>query len=152
MPDDEYQKYEQASKQIRKENAELLDGFDQWLAAQGLNEKTIEQHVRNVDFYINTFLLYSDAVPAKEGTLGVWSFFGNWFIRKTLWASQSSMRQMGVSLKRFYTFMHEQGQIDADTLADLKETVKEEMPNWLALLRRHDDSIDSMDPISHWRW
>jgi site-specific recombinase XerD len=146
---DDYDKYERACKRIRKDNAKLLYGFDQWLSAKGLSEKTIEQHVRNVDFYIDAFLLYSDAVPAKEGTSEVWSFFGNWFIRKTLWASQNSMRQIGVSLKRFYTFMHEQGQIDADALADLKETVKEEMPNWLALLRQHDD-VDSTDPLARW--
>jgi site-specific recombinase XerD len=127
----------------------LLDAFDQWLAAKGLSEKTIEQHVRNVEFYINTFLLYSDAVPAKEGTSEVWSFFGDWFIRKTLWASQNSMRQIAVSLKRFYTFMHEQGQIDADDLAGLKDKVKEEMPNWLALLRQHDD-VDSTDSLARW--
>ncbi len=101
---DDYAKYERASKRIRKDNAKLLDAFDQWLAAKGLSEKTIEQHVRNVDFYINTFLLYSDAVPAKEGASAIWSFFGNWFIRKKLWTSQNSMRQIGVSLKRFFTF------------------------------------------------
>ncbi len=100
-----------------------------------------------LDFYINTFLLYSDAVPAKEGAVKVWLFFGDWFIRKTLWASQKSMRQIGVSLKRFYTFMHEQGHIDADDLADLKETMKEEMPNWLALLREHY-AVGSTDPLA----
>ncbi len=148
---DDYEKYERACKRIRNDNTKLLDAFDQWLAAKGLTEKTIEQHVRNVAFYINVFLLYSDAVPAKEGASEVWSFFGNWFIRKTLWASQNSMRQIGVSLKKFYTFMHEQGHIDADDLADLKETVKEEMPNWLALLRQYDDD-DSTDPLARWGW
>ncbi len=146
---DDYEEYERACKRIRDDNAKLLDAFDQWLSEKGLSEKTIEQHVRNVKFYINVFLLYAEAVPAKEGTSAVWSFFGNWFIRKTLWASPSSMRQIGVSLKRFYTFMHEQGQIDADDLADLKETVKEEMPNWLSLLRKHD-GVDSTDPLAHW--
>ncbi len=121
---DDYEKYERACKRIRKDNAKLLYASDQWLAAKGLSEKTIEQHVRNVAFYINVCLLYSDAVPAKEGASKVWSFFGDWFIRKTLWASQNSMRQIGVSLKKFYTFMHEQGHIDADDLADLKETLQ----------------------------
>lgn len=146
---DDYEKYERTCKRIRKGNIKLLYAFDQWLAEKGLAEKTIEQHVRNVEFYINTFLLYSDAVPAKKGTSEVWSFFGDWFIRKALWASPNSMRQIGVSLKRFYTFMHEQGHIDADDLADLKETVKEEMPNWVALLRQYDD-VDSTDPLARW--
>ncbi len=61
------------------------------------------------------------------------------------------MRQIGASLKKFYTFMHEQGHIDADDLADLKETVKEEMPNWLALLRQYDDD-DYTDPLARWGW
>ena len=151
MPDKEYQKYERACKRIRKENAKLLADFEQWMSEKGLSEKTIERHVKNVEFYINTFLLYSDAVPATKGTLEIWSFFGSWFIRKAMWASPASMKQIAASLKKFYTFMHEQGHIDADDLQDLKETIKEEMPDWLAVLARYDDP-DITDPEDVWGW
>jgi site-specific recombinase XerD len=149
MLDKEYQKYERACKKIRAENAKLLADFDQWLSKKGLTQTTIECHLEYVEFYLNAFLLYSDAIPAKKGSSKLSSFLGDWFIRKTMWASPTSTRQIAASLKKFYTFMHEQEHIGADDLQDLKKTIKEEMPDWLAALGRCDDS-DITDPLDIW--
>ncbi len=149
MPDDEYQKYERACKRIKKDNAKLLEQFDQWLSGKGLAEKTVRRHVENADFYINTFLLSEDAIPAKDGASHISMFLGYWFIRKAMWASPSAIRENAASLKKFYTFMQEQGQIDADELQDLKETIKEEMPEWVGTVERYDDP-DITDPEEIW--
>ena len=146
---DEYQKYERACKRIKKDNAKLLEQFDQWLAGKGLSEKTVRRHVENADFYINTFLPYEDAIPAKEGASRISMFLGYWFIRKAMWASPSAIRENAGSLKKFYTFMQEQGKIDADELQDLKETIKEEMPEWVETVERYDDP-DITDPEEIW--
>lgn len=139
MPDDEYQKYEQACKQIKKDNEKLLEQFEQWLSGKGLAEKTVRRHVENADFYINSFLLYEDAIAAKDGASHISMFLGYWFIRKAMWASPSAIRENAGSLKKFYTFMQEQGQIDADKLQDMKVTIKEEMPEWVGTVERYDD-------------
>jgi hypothetical protein len=76
-------------------------------------------------------------------------FLGYWFIRKAMWASPSAIRENAASLKMFYTFMHEQGHIDADDLQDLKETIKEEMPEWVGTVERYDDP-DITDPEEVW--
>lgn len=149
MPDDEYQKYERACKPIQKNNAKLLEQFDQWLSGKGLSEKTVRRHVGNADFYINTFLLYEDAIPAKDGASHISMFLGYWFIRKAMWASPSAIRENAASLKKFYTFMREQGQIDPEELQDLKETIKEEMPEWVGTVERYDDP-DITDPNEIW--
>jgi hypothetical protein len=149
MPDDEYQKYEQACKRIKKNNAKLLEQFDQWLSGKGLAEKTVRRHVENADFYINTFLLSEDAIPAKDGASHISMFLGYWFIRKAMWASPSAIRENAGSLKKFYTFMQEQGQIDPDELQELKETIKEEMPEWVGTVERYDDP-DITDPGEIW--
>lgn len=40
-----------------------------------MTEKTIDNHVGNVDFYINKYLLYEDAVDPKIDDMGeVWGF------------------------------------------------------------------------------
>ena len=102
-----------------------------------------------MDFYINTFLLYEDAIPASEGASRLSMFLGYWFIRKAGWASPASIKQNASSLKKFYTFMHEQGHIDTDDLQDLKETIKEEMPEWVGTVERYDDP-DITDPEEIW--
>ena len=53
------------------------------------------------------------------------------------------------SLKKFYTFMHEQGLIDADDLQNIKDTIKEEMSDWLATLDCYYDP-DITDPMQTW--
>jgi site-specific recombinase XerD len=148
MSSDEYKKYERACAKIKEENAKLLADFQQWLTEKGLAPKTIKEHAQNVDFYINTFLLYEDAIPAKDGAGHISIFLGDWFVRKALWASATSIRESAASLKKFYTFMGEKGKISADELQELKETIKEEMADWLANLEDSDNSGN--DPLARW--
>jgi site-specific recombinase XerD len=136
---DDYEKYEEDCKKIRKANERLLNEFEVWLKSSGLSEKTINNHLSNIDFYVNEYLLYEDATEAKDGVDAVGMFLGYWFIRKAMWASQSSIKGNATSLKKYYTFMHEKGLIDKEDLIDLKQTIKEDMPEWLATLRRFDD-------------
>ena len=136
---DDYQKYEIDCKKIRKTNVRLLNEFEVWMKSSGLSENTINNHLSSIDFYLNEYLLYEDATVAKDGIGSVGMFLGFWFIRKAMWASQSSIKGNATSLKKFYTFMHEKGLVDKEDLIDLKQTIKEEMPEWLATLRRFDD-------------
>ena len=70
-------------------------------------------------------MLYEDAIEAKDGIRDIGMFLGYWFIRKAMWASQSSIRGNATSLKKFYTFMHEKRLVEKDDLVDLKETIKD---------------------------
>lgn len=56
---------------------------------------------KNVDFYINTYLLYEDAIPANEGAGHISMFFGDGFPRKAMWAGRSSIKANAASLKKF---------------------------------------------------
>lgn len=65
---DSYQEYELACQQERERNSQLLEQFATWLKAKQLTQKTINNHLTNVDFYINEFLLYEDPITeASEG-------------------------------------------------------------------------------------
>ncbi len=136
---DDFQKFEEKCKKIRKANKRLLNEFEQWLEASGLSEKTIKNHLFNIDFYINEFLLSEDALEAKDGADYVDMFLGYWFIRKAMWASRTSIKGNAASLKKFYTFMSEKSLIEKEELVDLKEGIKEGMPEWLETIARYDD-------------
>ena len=136
---DDYEKYEDDCKTIREANKLLISYFEAWLKSSGLSTKTIENHLSNIDFYVNDYLLYEDATEAKDGVGAAGMFLGYWFIKKARWASQATIKGNAASLNKFYTFMYEKSLIDKDDLADLKETVKEGMPEWLATLERYDD-------------
>jgi site-specific recombinase XerD len=145
---DDYKKYEADCKKIRKANQKLLTDFEGWLESSGLSEKTIKNHLANIDFYINEYLLYEEAVEAKDGVDRVSDFLGYWLIKKAMWASKSSIKANASSLKKFYNFLLEKGLIELDDLNELKETIKEEMNEWLETLERYDDpSIEDMSDV-----
>lgn len=136
---DDYEKYEEDCKKIREENKLLLTSFEEWLNLTGLTKKTINSHLSNIDFYVNDYLLYEDAIEARDGANEVDTFLGYWFIKKAMWASKSSIKSNAASLKKFYNFMYEKELIDTEDLTELMETIKEGMPEWLETLDRYDD-------------
>lgn len=145
---DDYEHYEAECKKIRKKNKKLLDEFAAWLKQSNLKEKTISNHVSNIDFYINDFLLYEDTVEAKDGVHSVGLFLGYWFIKKAMWSSPAQIKGNAASLKKFYTFMHENKRLPKADLDDLEQTIKEEMPEWIATVNRYDDpSIEDMEDV-----
>ena len=145
---DNYEKYEKACKRIRKENDNILDEFKEYLIQKGLKLKTANSHVSNVDFYINEFLLYEDATKAKDGIDKIGMFLGYWFIKKATWSSPAQIKSNAASLKKFYTFMNEKGRVKKEDLDDLKERIKEDMPEWIATMKRYDNqSITNMAEV-----
>ncbi len=143
-----YEKYEADCKKIRKANGNLLKDFEAWLKTARLKDKTIRTHVLNVDFYINEFLLYEDAVEAKDGASDIGMFLGYWFIKKTTWASPAQIKSNAASLKKFYSYLFEKKLIEKQKLDDLKAKIKEDMPEWIATINRYDDpSITDMGEV-----
>jgi hypothetical protein len=130
---------EKEIEKIREDNDKLLKNFKTWLEKDGLKEKTIDSHVKNCDFFINEFLVYEDAIPANEGGSYISMFLGYWFIKKAMWASPAAIKENGASLKKFYTFLLELGEIEEKDLTELTTTIKEEMPDWIATMKRYDD-------------
>lgn len=146
---DKYEEHENKCNEIRSENAEILDAFDKWMKAHGLSKKTTQKHRTNIDFYINEFLLYDDATKASDGADGVGMFLGYWFIKKAMWASAGEIKSNATSLKKFYAFMSERGDVAGSDVRELKDRIKEEMPEWLETVRRYDDP--SLDAEEVWQ-
>ncbi|MBL7135374.1 MAG: recombinase [Candidatus Marinimicrobia bacterium] len=144
----DYEEYEKDCEKIRKANEKLLSKFEDWLVKGKLGLKTINKHVGNIDFYINEYLLYDDTREPEEGVSFINMFLGYWFIRKAMWASESSIKGNASSLKKFYTFMQEIGRIDKKELEYLKITINDNMSEWINTLKRYDDpAITDMEEV-----
>jgi len=145
---DDYEKFEIECERIKRDNEEYLDKFSEWLKKSKLSKKTINKHISNIDFYINDYLLYDDAIEAKNGADAIGMFLGYWFIRKAMWSSKTTIKSNAASLKKFYTFMKEENLINNVELNKLNETIKEDMPQWLAAMHRYDNiTIDNMEDV-----
>lgn len=135
----DYELYEKKCKKIKVANGIHLDNFEKWLQEQGLTKKTIDNHVSNVDFYINDFLCAYDAQDVTQGCYKISQFLGDWFIRKALWSSCANIKSNAASIKKFYSFLLDSGVVTQEDYDMLCETIKDEMLDWLDEMKRYDD-------------
>lgn len=138
----DYEMYEQRCTEIRKVNSKMLEIFEQDLKNAGLQVKTIRRHLSNVDFYINDFLLYRDALPMEKGVLEIGMFLGDFFIRKCMWSTPGTIKTTAASIKKFYKSMVDHGKIEKDDYAWLCRTIKDEMEEWQSDCARYNDPLE----------
>ena len=144
----DYESYLRECKRIRASNKKLLSLFNLWLKKSGIANKTISNHINNIDFFINECLLYEEPNEPETGVTTINYFLGYWFIRKAMWASESTIKSNSASLKKFYTFMHEIDRVSKHDLDEVKNTISKNMPKWIKTLNKYDDlSNNDMEDI-----
>ena len=128
-----YSDYEQKCNEIRIRNKIYLEELEKDLLRVGLKENTINRHLRNVYFYINTFLLREEALEMVNGTSSFYidDFLGYFFIRKCMWSTPSTIKSNAASIKKFYKSMLQRGHIDKSDYRGLTEIIKDNMDTWL---------------------
>lgn len=124
----EYKDYEKRCDEIRSINGELLELFANDL--KNLSQKTVTAHVSNVDFYINNYLLYEDALTFEHGVGKIDDFLGYFFIRKCMWSTPGTIQSTATSIKKFYKSMLEHGKILKEDYDYLCEEIKTGRPKW----------------------
>ena len=119
--------YEQRVHAIQLANQPILDGFEHWLKQSGLSEQTIKDHVDNMRLFSRYQLWYGYSLRRlDEATEGdVYDFLEDWFPRKALWASVTSMKVYLASFKKFFKWMGESGLVAPQTVEDVLATLKD---------------------------
>ena len=132
MKDKEYQEWERQIEETKKSNNQLLVEFEKYLKTKSLKSNTIKNHISNIEFYANDFLLYYEIIPIERGFLEIGGFLGDFFIRKASWSSKYTIQENIASFKKFYTFLNEMGKISKDELNEMKEIIKNRKTHWIA--------------------
>jgi site-specific recombinase XerD len=125
---DHAETYEQRVQAIQLANQPILDGFETWLRQSGLSEPTIRDHVDNMRLFSRYLLWYGYSLRRlDEATEGdIYDFLEDWFPRKALWASVSSMKVYLASFKKFFTWMGATGLVSPETVEDVLSTLKDD--------------------------
>ena len=142
----DYDEYEKACKKIQLENETYLDLFEKDLVSSGLSEKTIRRHLKNVDFYINTFLLREGPRPMTDGIFYLDFFLGDFFIRKCMWSTPGSIKTNAASIKKFYKCMLDHRIIDKESYDELCRDIKDNLINWQTDCEIYNDP-DEQNPF-----
>ena len=80
------------SEQNEDTNHDYLILFQEDLENAGLKQKTIYNHLSNVDLFINDFLGYRMNVTMEEGVTMLGDFLGDYFIRKCMWSTPATVK------------------------------------------------------------
>lgn len=124
-----------------RRNQEYLNLFEADLG--GLSQKTIENHLSNVDFYLNHYLHYYEEDDSMEGgTTKLDGFLGDVFIRKSMWATPATVKTTAASIKKFYKSMLKRGYIRQEAYDQLCSDIKENMSDWQKECELYWDEID----------
>lgn len=142
MEDKDFEKWERQVEETTAKNQELLDAFQAHLESKSLKPKTVKSHVDNIAFFANDYLLRDEITPVEKGASEIGWFLGDFFIRKTTWASKSSIKENIASFKKFYTFLNEQGKVSNEELNEMKTIIKEEKDIWLDEVDSYWDDMD----------
>ena len=136
-------KLDEREKQLKentKRNEDYLKMFEKSLEEKQLTAKTIRKHVSNIDFYLIDYLTYYDEIiKMEDGTQHTRSFLGDWFIRKAMWATKSSIKEMASSLKKFYEYMSALGFVKISDYQEMCYEIKDNMDLYLENLEDYDN-------------
>ena len=124
--------YDERVRAIRAYNQPILDDFRAWLEQSGLAEKTVKAHVFNIDFFTAYLVYYEPLKKLDEANRGdVWMFLADWFPRKALCASVTSVKSYLASFKKFFRWMGETSRVSPETVADVLDTLKYDRDEFL---------------------
>ena len=126
----DFEAYENNCRSIIETNNQLLELFEKDLVQSGISSKTINRHLSNVDFYINTYLLREDAYPMEHGVRMIDGFLGNFFIRKCMWSTPGNIKSTAASIKKFYKSMLTHGKIKKQDYDYLCSEIKDGLETW----------------------
>jgi site-specific recombinase XerD len=119
--------YDARVQAIRAYNQPILEDFRAWLEQSGLSEKTVENHVENIDFFTHYLVYYDDPLKKLDeaDNIDVGMFLTDWFPRKALWSSVTSVKSYIASFKKFFNWLGETGRISPEVVTDVLTTLKE---------------------------
>ncbi len=135
-----YATYDKYCNEIRANNELMLRSFRLYLKeVQGLSQKVIDKHCSNLDFFVNQYLLYYGIETVISNIYGCQGFLGGWFGSKVIWATVSTIKSNGASIKKLYDFLNDVGVVTTDDLAEVKLVIRESIELGIEELEDVDD-------------
>lgn len=116
--------------EIVKINNKYINNFAAELKKSGLSEKTIKNHISNLDLFLNQYML-KELINNLFNGYGAINMFMEFYINKCMYSNASGVKELSISIKKFYKFMLDLGFIDDEDLYVLKELINENLDNWI---------------------
>ena len=111
------------TENFNQHNSSYLHLFEADL--HGFAPRTIKRHLQNVDFFLNTYLLFDEANPLsmQDGVNAIDDFLG-YFLEEKTYFTDSTKRSFVTSLRKFYKSMAKHGKISAEEYNEVEDALK----------------------------
>ena len=97
-------------EEIQKENEEKIKKFEKFLIKNGLSQRTINNHVSNVDMLINQYLSYEELRPEEIDEFFLDSFF-MWCVEKWIYNTAAGFSSAFPSILIFYEHLNKENKV-----------------------------------------
>lgn len=121
--------FDQLYEENESKNRDLIAEFEEWLRAGGLAGKTVDKHSRNIESFLNWYLVREELIPMEEGMDSVEHFISTYLAREE-YKSLSSIKENLTSIKKFYQCMAEHGHVAQQRYAALLDEIRENKKYW----------------------
>ena len=125
MDNDKYLEWTEKVAEAEAYHEKLINGFEKWLEEKDLSAKTINNHISNINFFANQYLLRSEIKLLQESSNETLFFLEGYFIDKCMWANKSSINSYISSFTKVYTYFYEKQMISKTELDIMKTELKE---------------------------
>ena len=132
-----YEEFDAKCNEIRAENERYLEVFAEDISH--LSDKTIRQHLDNVSFYLNEYLLRMEPLDMRNGAYELSGFLGDFFIYKCMWSTPATIKTTAASIRKFYKSMLAHGFIEQADYDFLHEMIKDRLKDWQAVCAAFND-------------
>lgn len=122
------------TENFNQQNSSYLHLFEADL--HGFAPRTIKRHLQNMDFFLNTYLVFDEACPLtmEEGVNAIDDFLG-YFLEEKTYFTDSTKRSFVTSLRKFYKSMAKYGKITPEQYEDVVESLQDGGAEYKALLK-----------------
>ena len=131
----EYQRMNQEDieairEQMRKQNLEYIEEFEEDLRAIGRKQSTLNTHRKNLLIFLNQYLVRKNPRTIEEGAYDLMSFFYYYYIPEFMSANTLTVRGMAASIKQFYRSMAARGHVSQEACDTAVSDIKENVDDW----------------------
>lgn len=126
--------YDRAFELKLKENKKYFDLFEKHMRDEGLSERVINRHLKNVDFYVNHFINHYEIYDMNKGCYELDTYFGPYYSNLKPYFTKYTLNENISAIKKFYKLMHENNYVSNDDYDNLLSTIRICKDEWLDLI------------------
>ena len=128
----DFRKRKEKVRLNRVVNFYALQTFETYLREYNISDKEIQNHLSNIDLFINDYLLRGEVLSCHNGIHTVGEYLTDWLTENFYGVTKEDIESYVESFIKFYTFNVNKGYLEKDDMIELYQIINDEVRPWLA--------------------